>query len=394
MVKNLTTKKYLLEKSDYSKYQDLFFYSFEDPKTETEMAFLKREFERSNVYGLKNDEELMVSVTCVPFKVNFFGKEFKMAGIANVMSAPEYLPSDGVSTLMDQAFNDMRQSGTVLSYLGPFSFDYYRRFGYEQVFENLEIKLPFEKLLRYKKPSMGHLKKYQYNSASEIIGDLFIRENTSGTVIRKPWWWKNISLWYPDDMLAVFYDESDEINGYLRYNFENGDFIIRDMYYRTPDGFLGLMHFVNKHRSIYQNIIINSADINLRVNDFVSDPNEAEVKIKPSMMARIVDLKQFLLDYPLQITNLDTIYLEVGDTLPWNNHIWAMSIKNGEMSLEKAEENIPEVIVDIQTLTKAMFGYQSLKASYDIGNVLGNVDKVEELSRIFVNKRAQLKDTF
>ncbi|ALB30086.1 hypothetical protein JP39_12370 [Companilactobacillus heilongjiangensis] len=179
-----------------------------------------------------------------------------MSGIANVMSAPEYMQSNGVDTLMDQAFTDMYRNGTTLSYLGPFSYDYYRRFGYEQVFENLKITMPFTKLARYSKPSMGRLKRYKYSQAQDVIGDLFASVNTSGTVARKTWWWKNLALWYPDDLLAVYYDATDEVRGYMRYAFHNGTFIVQDMYYQTPDTFLGLIHFINKHRSIIKILLL------------------------------------------------------------------------------------------------------------------------------------------
>lgn len=391
---NLSKAKYLLDENDYQQYKELFFYSFEDAPTAAKQEFLKREYERSAVYGIKQDGQLEVSVTCVPFKVNFFGNKIKMAGIANVMSAPEYLQNNGVTTLMNQAFSDMHQNGTALSYLGPFSFDYYRRFGYEQVFENLQITLPFSKLARYKKATMGHLRRFKYSEAVDVIGELFAQENTAGTVIRKPWWWKNVSLWSPDDLLAASYDELNELNGYLRYAFEDGNFVVRELNYQTPDAFLNLMHFINKHRSIYRQIIINSTDINMQVNNFVTNPLDAKVEIKPSMMARIVDLSQFFKDYPIQLQNLQTLYLEVNDSLTWNNHIWALSVKDGVVDLKVADYETPEVIVDIQTLTKAMFGYQTLSDSYLVGNVLGNSDRIKDLDALFIHEKAQLKDTF
>jgi len=394
VVSNLSKTKYILDKNDYEQYRDLFFYSFDQPETEFKESFLKREFDHSRVYGIKEDGQLQVSVTSIPFKVNFFGKEFGMSGIANVMSAPEYLQSNGVDTLMDQMFNDMHQDGTVLSYLGPFSYEYYRRFGYEQAFENLQITLPFVKLARYEKPSMGHLRRFKYSEAQELIGDLFTKNNTSGTIVRKSWWWKNLALWYPEDLIAVYYDELNEITGYAIYAFENEDFVVRDMYYQTSDAFLGLMHFINKHRSIYKNVVINSTDINLRVNNFSTNPSEAKVEIQHGKMARIIDLEKFFSNYPIQSTAIETINLEVNDSLAWNNHIWELSVNKDKTSLKIADAEMPEVIVDIQTLTKAMFGYQSLADSAKIGNVLGNQDKIQALDDLFIHEKAQLKDFF
>lgn len=390
----MSVNKYLLDKNDFEAYKDLFFYSFDVPENESESTFLKREFEKSAVYGIKSEDQLMASITCVPFKVNFFGKPFKMEGIANVMSAPEYAKNNGINTLMKQAFKEMFLNNVTLSYLGPFSYDYYRRFGYEQVFKYLKIEMPFDKLTRYKKPLTGRVRRFKYEQAPEIIGDIFEKNNTAGTVIRKPWWWKNISLWFPDHKLAVSYDKTNQINGYMRYFFKDDKFIIHDLFYQSPEAFINLMHFINKHRSIYKTIVINSSDVNSKVNNFATNPSDATVTVVPSMMARIVELKGFMFDYPLQVENLEPINVKVTDSLEWNNHLWKFGIKSGDVCFAKNDQATPDVTVDIQTLTKAMFGYQSLSESFMVGDVSGDFEKVQEIDRAFVHENAQLKDFF
>jgi len=63
-VRNLSKTTYLLDKNDYEQYRDLFFYSFDEPESDAEKEFLKREFEHSKVYGIKDDGQLQVSITC------------------------------------------------------------------------------------------------------------------------------------------------------------------------------------------------------------------------------------------------------------------------------------------------------------------------------------------
>lgn len=394
MVMTLSKSKYLLDDSDFHQYRDLFLYSFNLPEDNPYRAILKRVFTNSRVYGIKTADELQASVTSIPFEVNFFDKNIPMAGIANVMSAPEYVQNNSIDKLMKQAFTDMHQKNIPISYLGPFSYDYYRRFGYEQVFEGLQITMPFTNLIRYKQSFMGHLKRFKYSEAQDLIGELFAEHNDSATIIRDNWWWENLAIMFPKDRLAVYYNEFNEVNGYVRYALEAENFVVRDMYYQSPDAFIGLIHFINKHRSVYKNIIINSTDINLKVNNFTTDPSQAQVMIKPSMMARIVDFKRFLQQYPLQVDNMETIELEVNDFLSWNNHIWKLVVKDGQIGIDKSDIEIPEVIVDVQTLTKAMFGYQSLKESFLVGNVQGNQDKIEALDKLFIHQKSQLKDSF
>jgi len=390
----MVNNEYLLNKDDFSKYRDLFFYSFNMQDHGYENNLLKQEFRHGSIYGVKTDGELMTSVTCLPFTVNFFGRLFKMAGIGNVMSAPEYLQSNGIDSLMRQAFEDMHQNNVTLSYLGPFSYDYYRRFGYEQVFENKNIRIPFAKFAKHKGNMTGHLKRVEYLKAKNIIGDIFERHNHFGGVQRAEWWWQTANFWSNSWQLVVSYNEENQIDGYLVYEHTDTEFIVRDMIYETPNAFLKLNHFIGKHRSIYKTLVIDSADTNVKVNEFVTDPLDTVTTIKPEMMARIVDLKQFILNYPVAENELSEVKIKVLDSLAWNDHVWKWSVAKGQVNFEKCDAEKPDLTVDIQTLTKALFNYQSLSDSLMIGEVQGDIAKARELDQIFVRECVQLKDEF
>lgn len=394
MVVELLTNKYLLNSNDFEKYYELFLYSFNMSQDDDREYFLKQEFAKSDVYGIKEHDQLMASVTAVPFKVNFFGVTYSMSGIANVMSAPEYVPNTGISTLMAQAFEDMHDNKVTLSYLGPFSYDYYRRFGYEQVFESLKITIPFEKFARHDVPKTGYLKRFNYSKAPELIGDLFAKYNNLGTVIREDWWWKLIPHWSPKHLLAVSYNENDQVDGYLRYSFVDNNFVIHEMLYQNSNAFLHLMHFINKHRSIYQQVVVNMSDPTFKVNALVSNPSDAKVTVQPSMMARIVDLKHFIVEYPFPDESIEPVNIRVKDSLEWNDHVWNLSLKSGIVTFELADDEQPDLTMSIQTLTQALFGYQSLEDLALTGDIKGDPEIAKSLDKCWVRKNAQLNDFF
>jgi len=390
----MTSNKYLLAKTDYPMYRDLFLYSFNMNGQGYETNLLQQEFTKSAVYGLKENGQLMASVTAIPFQVKFFGKLFKMAGIGNVMSSPEYLPSHGIDTLMNQAFSDMHQNDVTLSYLGPFSYDYYRRFGYEQVFENKEIKLPFVKFAKRKGTMSGSLKRTDYLSAKNLIGDIFERHNHFGGVKRDEWWWETANFWSNSWQLVVSYDDAGTVDGYIIYEHNDMEFIIRDMVYETPNAFLKLTHFIGKHQSIYKTLVIDSADINLKINLFVTDPLDTVTTMVPSMMARIVDLQKFVRDYPSAVADLSEVKLQIIDRLDWNNHTWKLSVKSGQVEFAECDKETADLSMTIQTFTKPLFGYQLLNESYMVGDVTGDIKKIQELDRMFIKKSVQLKEEF
>ncbi|WP_057881476.1 GNAT family N-acetyltransferase [Companilactobacillus kimchiensis] len=385
--------KYRLTESDFEAYTELFYYSFNIDPNEADKKTVRAMYEHADVYGSKVNGQLMTSVMCLPLMTNFFGRKFKITSFANVMSAPEYSNSKGINILTNQAMIDMHQNNVVLSYLDPFSYDYYRRFGYEQVFELLKMTIPFNKFAKRPQATTGYIKRYKFFEVADEIHGIFDKYNTHGGIVEEPWLWDILKLRYPNYLAALTFDDN-KVTGYLIYSIENKIFTIHDIIYQTTDSFLNMMHFIRKHSSICKTLVIRSADTNLKPDVFVTDPLATKVEIDPFMMVRIIDLSEFMTNYPTQMDNVGTIRINVTDDLAWNNHLWDLSIYNGKVKFVESAATIGDVSVDIQTLTKAMFGYQRLEESFMIGEVLGDLDKIRTIDQIFINEPAQLNGEF
>jgi len=383
-----------LNKKDFNDYAELFFYSFNIKENEIERQNLRAMFENSYMYGSRFDGRLVTSIINIPFTTDFFGKNFKVASLANVISAPEYDKSDGIKVLVNQAIRDMYQNMTVLSYLYPFSYDYYRRFGYEQAFELLKMELPFKKLAKFNKPNHGYVKRFKFSAAQESIRPIFERHNRAGGIKEADWWWTILKLRYPDYMTAVTFDDTDEITGYLIYSFEENTFVIHDFVYETPDSFLAMMNFVNKHKSMYKNLVINSSDTRINVSQFVTNPLGVKTTIEPFMMVRIINLKKFMNDYPINLSSMNKIKIKVNDQLEWNNHTWELTIDSGKVEFHESQEERADLELDIQTLTMAMFGYQSLETSCLVGKIKGDITKIRTVDKMFIHEKARLNGKF
>ena len=112
------------------------------------------------------------------------------------------------------------------------------------------------------------------------------------------------------------------------------------------------------------------------------------------MMARIVNLEDFLIRYPIQKMNLARVNFKVEDSLTWNNHVWSLAINDGIVDLKVNDELKPDFELTIQSLTKAMFGYRSLNSLLKFGLIKGDTEKIADLSSLFVQEKPQLIDYF
>ncbi|WP_143808218.1 GNAT family N-acetyltransferase, partial [Oenococcus oeni] len=133
-------------------------------------------------YGIMNGSKLGSGLFSIPFEVNFHGVDYKMNGIGDVMSAPEFGGQGGAGKLMNEALFDMYKNHVTLSYLAPFSFGYYRRFGFEQVFDHTQVEIKSESLLRIKNAEHGHVERISIKGIPDELKKMYLDHNDLGGV--------------------------------------------------------------------------------------------------------------------------------------------------------------------------------------------------------------------
>lgn len=79
-----------------------------------------------------DDSTMMSSVCSIPFTSRFDGHDVRMFGIGGVNTLPMYRRNGCVRAIFERALPAMYSDGGVFSYLYPFSYAYYRKFGYER----------------------------------------------------------------------------------------------------------------------------------------------------------------------------------------------------------------------------------------------------------------------
>jgi len=385
--------KYLLDESSFDNFYDLYLYSFNRPDSKQRKDVFKERFDHSLVYGIMNQDKLGSGLFSIPFDINFHGVDFKMNGIGDVMSAPEFGGRGGAGALMKAALTDMYQNHVTLSYLAPFAYGYYRQFGYEQVFDHTKITIENTQLPRIKNSEHGHVERMNIQDIPDTVKKMYLDQTKLGGVVRAAWWWNHMQDKHPEYQLALAFDDTNKLIGYLVYYNQNETFYIHEWMNVNPLSRQLLLKFVTKHQSIFKSFVYESPDADFKA-DILEDPNAAKLEVTPYMMARIVDLADFIKRYPIQKMNLAKTYFKLNDTLEWNNHTWSLAINDGVIDLQIADGEGEDMELSIQSLTKAMFGYRSLESLANYGFVKGNDAKVSALGNVFVQVKPQLIDYF
>lgn len=360
-----------LQKSDTEEMFKLASYAFNKELTVERRERFARLVENSNNYGLMVDGKLASQVMSTPFEVNFHGVTYKMGGIGYVASYPEYRGQGKIHEIMFQILSDMKKEKIALSYLAPFSYRFYRRFGYEQVFENLHYQLSANHLPKVIETT-GQVHRMKLKEAEPFLEDLYEKDekNHKGGVKRAEWWWNYILSKNKMRDYAVYFDDKNQPQGYVSYERNGSTFHIVEWVYLNVEAFKGLGKFILSHASAFETFDYTAPNTEHSLEFLVQEP-QGKVAIEPYMMGRIVDLNLFLSQYPyLKVNGNHEFYLEVDDDFaPWNRGIWHLVLNETGTHFEKVAEEISEgnyqgkplIKGNIQAFTQLFMGYRRPK---------------------------------
>src|SRR5690625_4623090 len=86
-----------------------------------------------------------------------------MGGISSVATWTEYSRKGIAGKLIKHSLTNLRNDHTMLAYLHPFNAGFYRRFGFEFAFDQIDYTIPIEKL-RYPWEQRGFIQREDVRS--------------------------------------------------------------------------------------------------------------------------------------------------------------------------------------------------------------------------------------
>ena len=349
---------------------------------------------RADVLGWFDGDKLISQVAVYPMQVRIFGRTYDMGGLTGVGTYPEYSGQGLMHKLLYQALKNMREKRQSISYLYPYSIPYYRRKGWEIIsdkiaFEINDYQLPKNKLVS------GEVVRVDVDGPEirEAYGRFAMQ--THGALLRDDLAWNEYFLWDPDDMMAaIYYNEDGEADGYVLYRISEEVFHVKDMIFLNEEARSGLWNFISAHFSMISKVV---GDI------YTDEPlafllEDADIKetISPYFMARIVDVEQFIAQYPFKPDTTDrewTFVLE-DPLLSWNQGTFRLTISAdgvGQIVHSKAKTRDK---IDIQTLTTMLLGYKRPDYLHKIGRIACGPDTLDMLEDAIEQQTPYFSDYF
>ena len=350
--------------------------------------------EQADVKGWFDGDKLISQVAVYPMKVRIFNKTYDMGGLTGVGTYPEYANQGLMHKLLYQSLKNMREKKQSISYLYTYSIPYYRRKGWEIVSDKITYEIKDYQLPKNKQVS-GEVERVDVESDEVKKAYERFAYQTHGALVRDDLAWNEYWLWDSDDLMgAIYYNDKNEPDGYVLYWIKDEVFHIKDMIFINEEARTGLWNFISAHFSMINKVVGDTyTDEPLA---FLFEDADIKESISPYFMARIVDLEEFIEQYPFKPDTVDREWIFKMDDpiLSWNQGYFKLIIdKSGKGKISRTSEKTEDKI-DIQTMTTMLLGYKRPDYLYKIGRISCSSETVDMLEDAIEQQTPYFSDYF
>ncbi len=377
-----------IEKKDEHQIASIMAYCFRGKRAETDKDSADN-FIPENHLGLFDGERLMSSLEIVPKKVLLYKESVKMGGIAGVTSFPEYRHGGVAKKLIIQSLGIMRERNMIVSFLHPFSYMFYRRYGWETAFHKKVYTIELKSLSAIGTKSM----KYRILNESYIAGMEKIYHsnmlNYNGAAIRTKEEWEEK---FKHDFIYGAEDEQGLLRGYIIYCIDDKVMTVKELICDSIEAKRELLRFIYMHDAKIDRFVW-AAPADDMTDMLLDEPPQAVCV--PKMMARAVDVEKLLCIYDYSGYEGD-FSLKIEDPwAPWNNSLFCVHVKGKKASVTRSNSNSPDINCSIEAFSQMIMGYAGFDKQLYMNRLkLINNKKKKDFSLIFPGRFTELNDFF
>ncbi len=320
-------------------------------------------FVRADRYEVFNDEGVSMShAGLVTRQTRFAGNNITTLAVGGVGTAPEYRRNGCVRAMFEDFLPRARENGWVVSILHPFSFSYYRKFGYEKVSDHVLLSFPITALDFL--PRDPGLVPYTDDCAADLI-DLYDRCT------------KNRNLTFQRPGANAFghrkylYYENGKAEGYIALELQNhyeinrmvsDNLHIYEMGYTSPRALRALLSFCRMFEGELDTVLIHDVGMLPEVDLLLKHYTHTAYRTVPDIMARVLDTKAILEanTYPAKKGHFT---VRVEDKYDSVRGVYRVAYENGTGEVEQLSDEADfDLSAPVAPFTRMVYGYDAYNA--------------------------------
>lgn len=270
---------------------------------ETEWRKYKRLLAHSEKYGVFDEEQLISQLLVTDFQVESKGTLFRMSGVGCVATAPAFRGRGTVRQLFEQTLPDLANDAVPLSFLAPFSYAFYEKFGYRQIFSKQVISIKRHQL----KPAnnLFQSERCTFAAGLSVMCSIYdaLRSLSDFSIVREKWWWE-----YSFDRKEYYYNviKNKENNpiGYVIYQRKHEELLIKDLMMIELEGLSSILHELFNQNEHSKQIVFRMPKDHIDFNYCLKEPLQKQELI-PHMMGRIISFSDFIQKYSFEPSRIE-----------------------------------------------------------------------------------------
>jgi len=353
--------------------------------------------------GVFEGGRLVSAMTEIEFLMRFDGQSVPMIGVGGVGTLPEARKGGHVRAMFEKFLPEAYEKGAIFSNLHPFSFDFYRKFGYELAHSRNEITIPTGEFSDHKlRGRFTQVFPGDDTSALNEIHRNYIADLNHG-ICRDHWpdnrAWKRVMRdpYAEGVFLYLWRDEAGNNSGYIQYEdkLEDGDHImyVWELAFTDRDALYGVLSIVSGLAAQFENFRWLMPTF-LEAADFIDEVNELEQTIIPRDMTRVINVKAAL-EKMRRPGGEGRYVIAVNDEMiAANSGSYLVEFTSNESRVTRTKKEA-DISCDIPALSQLVTGCRSLENALRTRQsgfeVHGNI---ETLKKVFTARPQHLTEYF
>lgn len=400
---------------------ELFSAAFEVPYEETRDAMVAFEEakgspkSREDAYLLdkyaafEDDGETMTScLSAIRYPIQFDGNSVWMTAIGGVSSLPHFRNQGGIRGCFEALLPDLYREGILFSFLYPFSFAYYRKFGYEAGLR----AITYECRLNYLPAAGGRGKCLlvdRQNRDMLLKAIKKVYENWqnayNGMVENETWEYRFVTEADPykkQEFTYVYFDEAEEPCGYMTFTKERDGWtqklICSRFVFTDAEGLLGLLGLARSMKADHESILFTlpeTPDIGAMLPEWAFGALKKQEKNLG--MVRVINAEQVLAKARYRGSGQLSLLL-TDEQIAENNGVFTVQYRDGRAVTVEKNIVLPEnadVSMPIGDFSRGMLGcLESSALAYVPGIKVRKETALQRLSDVFYKKPGFLMEYF
>lgn len=378
--------------------KDIWSYCFND--TESFMKYyFNDKYKSENTVVALDEGKIISSLQLNQYKLLLNSKVYNTSYVVGVSTLPEGRGAGYMNKVMKFTLNELYKKGQLVSILMPIDYRLYRRFGYEHCYDQIEYTINTDDLKNFK--SSGKMIKSNLSQIDDLIQiDRTFLNEVNGNVLKDEHYYENLFKEIQSEDGFLYIHEGNEKDGYIVYFLQEDKMFVRELFYKNIDALKSMLKFIYNHNTQCKIVTISTPTID-KIRFILDNPKDSDIKIKPFMMGRVINVKKFIEDIDIEKDINSSFNLLIEDKfIDENNGLFKISIQNKKVSVEqldkkgakKPQEDF-DIKLDINTLTQLSFSYIDVNEAIFLNDIKDvSEETLETLNCIFSKKNNYINE--